>query len=104
MDNFLTADVERELHPESIDEWMVDILGRRGPLTLDCLNSLFPNEEARLLFAVDRLSRAGKIVIGPPQGGDYLPFRQARFELVRMQETSFSLLITIGGVLRCRAK
>jgi hypothetical protein len=25
-----------------------------------------------LLFAIDRLSRAGKIVISPPQGGDYL--------------------------------
>jgi hypothetical protein len=58
----------------------------------------------RLLFAVDRLSRAGKIAIGPLHGGDSLPFRQARLELVRMQETGFSLLITIGGVLRCRAK
>jgi hypothetical protein len=46
MDNFLKADVERELHRESMDEWMVDILRRRGPLTPDCLNSLFPNDYA----------------------------------------------------------
>ena len=72
MTSYLSADVETETHPESIDEWIVEALNRRGPLTLDYLNSLFPECEATLLFAVDRLSRAGKIVISPPQGGDYL--------------------------------
>ena len=73
MISYLAADVATGLHPESIDEWIVETLYRHGPLTLDYLNSLFPKEEeARLLFAVDRLSRAGKIVIAPPQGGDYL--------------------------------
>jgi hypothetical protein len=73
MNSYLALDVETELHPESIDEWIVETLYRRGPLTLDYLNSLFPKcEGARLLFAVDRLSRAGKIVISPPRGCDYL--------------------------------
>lgn len=73
MNNYLAAAVETPLHHESIDGWIVETLCRRGPLTLDYLNSLFPKfEEARLLFAVDRLSRAGRIVISPPQGGDYL--------------------------------
>ena len=73
MNSHVAVGIDRPLDHESIDEWIVETLGRRGPLTLDYLNSLFPKfEEARLLFAVDRLSRVGKIVIAPPHGGDYL--------------------------------
>ena len=72
MISHLSADVETGSYPEWIDEWIFEALNRRGPFTLENLNGLFPECESTLLFAVDRLSRAGKIVIAPPQGGDYL--------------------------------
>jgi len=73
MSSQVLAGIDRSLDHASIDEWIVETLCRRGALTLDYLNSLFPKcEEARLLFSVDRLSRAGRIIISPPQGGDYL--------------------------------
>ncbi len=82
MNSHVVAGIDRPLDHASIDEWIVETLCRRGPLTLDYLNSLFPRcEEARLLFAVDRLSRAGQIVISPPQGGDYLISTRATEEV-----------------------
>jgi hypothetical protein len=68
-----TASFKRLAEHQSIDEGIHDHLRWRGDETLDNLSRLFPKfEEARVLFAIDRLSRAGKIVIPPPQGGDYL--------------------------------
>lgn len=79
MNSQILAAIDRSLHHASIDQWIVETLCRHGTLTLDYLNSLFPKcEEARLLFAVDRLSRAGRIVISPPQDGDYLISAQSR--------------------------
>lgn len=73
MDVHATASFERPAKDQSIDEWLLDDLRWRGGQMLDDLSRLFPKcEEARLLFAIDRLSRAGRIVISPPQGGDYL--------------------------------
>ena len=73
MNSHVIPGIDRPSGHASIDEWIVETLCRRGPLTLDYLNSLFPTcDESRLLFAVDRLSRIGQIVIHPPQGGDYL--------------------------------
>lgn len=91
MNSQVLAGIDRSLDHASIDEWIVETLCRRGTLTLDFLNSLFPKcEEARLLFAVDRLSRAGRIVISPPQGGDYLISVQTVDDgsVIRAEETS----------------
>ncbi|HVG02657.1 MAG TPA: hypothetical protein VM842_07175 [Nitrospira sp.] len=100
MTNLLKTEDETGFHPESIDEWIVDILERRGPFTLDCLNSLCPNEEARLLFAVDRLTRADKIVMGPPHGGDYLLSVRPAEEVPAMRDTACRN--TSAGILSCR--
>jgi len=52
---------------------VLDILKRQGARTLGQLESeLFHIGSAQLLFAVDRLSRSGRIAIGPPQKGEYL--------------------------------
>ena len=73
MNVYATASFERLAVHQSIDEWILDHLRWRGDQTLDDLSRLFPKfEEARFLFAIDRLSRAGKIAISPPQDGDYL--------------------------------
>lgn len=86
MNSQVVAGIDQSLDQASIDEWIVETLCRRGPLTLDYLNSLFPRfEEARLLFAIDRLSRAGTIVISPPQGGDYLISARLTEEVTAVQ-------------------
>jgi hypothetical protein len=58
---------------EEIEEEILLVLIQRGALMLDHLERTLPNiEGARLLLAIDRLSRAGRIAIGPPRNGDYL--------------------------------
>ncbi len=92
MNSHVVAGIDKSLDHASIDEWIVETLYRRGPLTLDYLNGLFPKcEEARLLFAVDRLSRAGQIVISPPQGGDYIISARATEEVPVIQRDGRSL-------------
>ena len=57
----------------SIDERILDALRTDGTQTLDRLSHALPAEGwAPLFLAIDRLSRAGKIAIGPPKNGDYL--------------------------------
>ncbi len=57
----------------SVDEWIVEVLRQRGAQTLDRLGDSLPNVNwARLFLAIDRLNRAGKVAIWPPQNGDYL--------------------------------
>lgn len=57
----------------SIDEWILDALRIDGTQTLDRLSHALPAEKwAPLFLAIDRLSRAGRIAIGPPRNGDYL--------------------------------
>lgn len=52
---------------------VLDILDQQGAKTLDQLEKeLIHIESAQLLFAIDRLSRSGRIAIGPPNHGDYL--------------------------------
>lgn len=52
---------------------VLNILERQGAKTLDQLESeLMHIGSAQLLFAIDRLSRSGRIAIGPPRKGDYL--------------------------------
>lgn len=73
MSSHAFADIEQQRDSRLVDEWLLENLRWNGAQTLDHLSRLFPkSEEARLLFAVDRLSRSGKVVISPPQGGDYL--------------------------------
>ena len=73
MNSLVVGGIARPLDHESIDEWIVETLCRRGPLTLDYLNSLFPKlEEARLLFAVDRLSESEKSSSLRPTAGTTL--------------------------------
>ena len=91
MNSQIPAGIGRSLDHASIDKWILETLCRRGALTLDSLNSLFPKcDEARLLFAVDRLSRAGRIVISPPRGGDYLISVQSMEEgaVIMAEDTS----------------
>jgi hypothetical protein len=57
----------------SMDAWILDSLRRDGTQSLDRLSHAWPAEGWTPLFlAIDRLSRVGKIVIGPPKNGDYL--------------------------------
>jgi len=58
---------------EAIEDEIIVVLIRRGALMLDHLERTLPNiESARFLLAIDRLSRAGRIALGPPRNGDYL--------------------------------
>ena len=55
-----------------IDEWIFDELRKDGTQTFDRLSQALPAENwAPLFLAIDRLSRAGKIVIRPSKHGDY---------------------------------
>ena len=57
----------------AIESNVLHVLERQGAKTLDQLESeLIHIESAQLLFAIDRLSRSGKIAIGPPKKGEYL--------------------------------
>ena len=63
----------RLLEEQSIDNRILELLEDRGARSLDHLDKSLPDVgSARLLFAIDRLSREGKILIGPPTNGDYL--------------------------------
>ncbi len=58
---------------ESIDEQILVVLIEHGAHLLDEPARALPHiEAARLLLAVDRLRRVGRIAIGPPKNGDYL--------------------------------
>lgn len=69
---------------------VLQILEQQGARTLDQLESeLVHIGSAQLLFAIDRLSRSGRIAIGPPCNGEYLvwvrpesPYRTTRFRPV----------------------
>lgn len=58
---------------QSIDARILEILEEQGAQSLDHLDrNLSDIGSARLLFAIDRLSRTGQILIGPPSNGEYL--------------------------------
>lgn len=69
---------------------VLQILEQQGARTLDQLESeLVHVGSAQLLFAIDRLSRSGRIAIGPPNNGEYLvwvmpgsPYRTTQFKPV----------------------
>jgi len=51
---------------QSIDDRILEILGEQGAQSLDHLDKNLPDVgSTRLLFAIDRLSRTGQILIGP---------------------------------------
>ncbi|MFY4730589.1 hypothetical protein [Nitrospira sp. BLG_2] len=57
----------------AVETNVLEILDQQGAKTLDQLESeLVHIGSAPLLFAIDRLSRSGRIAIGPPRNGDYL--------------------------------
>ena len=57
----------------AVETTVLKILEHQGARTLDQLESeLVHIGSAQLLFAIDRLSRVGRIAIGPPRQGDYL--------------------------------
>jgi hypothetical protein len=61
------------LDQQSIDSRILALLEDQGAHLLDELDRILPDVgSARFLLAIDRLSRAGKIRIGPPANGDYL--------------------------------
>ncbi len=54
-------------------EWLLAILERNGPQTLDDLGASVPSASwAQLFLAVDRLSRAGAITLRVIGRGEYL--------------------------------
>ncbi|HMU55787.1 MAG TPA: hypothetical protein PKA61_12325 [Nitrospira sp.] len=58
---------------QSVEVNILDVLRQRGAKTLDQLEGeLVHIGSAQLLFAIDRLSRSGRIAIGPPIKGGYL--------------------------------
>lgn len=58
---------------QSIDDRILEVLGEQGAQSLDHLDKLLPDVgSARVLFAIDRLSRTGQILIGPRKNGVYL--------------------------------
>ena len=62
-----------EQESQSIEDDILVVLIERGAQMLDCLERALPHiGSARLLLAIDRLSRTGRIAIGPPKNGDYL--------------------------------
>jgi len=87
MSSHAVANSDGLLEGQSVDEWVLENLRWHGAQTLDHLNAVFPKlEEARLLFAIDRLSRAGKVVISPPKDGDYLISARSAEELAAGQD------------------
>lgn len=73
MSSHTRTDSAHQADSRLVDAWLLENLRWNGPQTLDYLSRLFPKlEEAPLLFAIDRLSRNGQVVISPPQNGDYL--------------------------------
>ncbi|MEX5219189.1 MAG: hypothetical protein AB7G68_19965 [Nitrospiraceae bacterium] len=57
----------------SIDERIVDLLQIHGPQSLDILSDVFCEEGwAQVFLAIDRLSRAERVLVGPPCNGDYI--------------------------------
>lgn len=62
-----------ELESFRVEADVLQILERQGARTLDQLESdLTHIGSAQLLFAIDRLSRSGRIAIGPPRNREYL--------------------------------
>ena len=54
-------------------EWLLEILERKGPLTLDALAASIPSPTwAQLFLAVDTLSRSGAITLRSIGRGEYL--------------------------------
>ena len=65
-------DMDSAQEPER-HEWLVDILQRNGPQTLDALGTSTPSASwAQLFLAVDRLSRSGSITLRSVGRGTYL--------------------------------
>ncbi len=57
----------------SIDDRILALLHEHGARKLDELDKILPDVgSASFLLAIDRLSREGKILLGPPENGDYL--------------------------------
>lgn len=58
---------------QSIDDRILTFLQEQGAQKLDHLDKILPDiGSASFLLAIDRLSREGKILLGPPENGDYL--------------------------------
>jgi hypothetical protein len=69
----MTEELSIAVESRPIDERILDSLRTDGTQTLDRLSHAWPAEGwAPVFLAIDRLSRVGKIVIGPPKNGDYL--------------------------------
>lgn len=65
-------DMDSAQQPER-HEWLVDVLERNGPQTLDALGASTPSAGwAQLFLAVDRLSRSGSITLRSVGRGTYL--------------------------------
>ena len=68
-----TAKSEWVSGSQSIDDRILALLHEQGAQKLDDLDKVLPDVgSARFLLAIDRLSREGKILLGPPENGDYL--------------------------------
>jgi hypothetical protein len=62
-----------QLEQQSIDNRILDILEEDGAQSLDDLDNSLPEVgSARILFAIDRLSRTGQVSMGPRRNGEYI--------------------------------
>lgn len=69
----MTEESNTAVESRSNDERILDSLRINGTQTIDRLSHAWPAEGwAPVFLAIDRLSRAGKIIIWPPKNGDYL--------------------------------
>ena len=72
MNQYSPKRIGSESDADSIDEQIVDLLQIHGPQSLDILSDVFREEGwAQVFCAIDRLSRAERVILGPPWNGDY---------------------------------
>jgi hypothetical protein len=72
MDRYIDVETAETFGRDETDERILDFLRRHGTHSLDELSVVLPEVGwSRVFLAIDRLSREGKVTIGPPQRGDY---------------------------------
>ena len=72
MDRHTDVETTETFGRDETDERILGLLRRHGTHSLDELSIVLPEVGwSKVFLAVDRLSREGKVNIGPPQRGDY---------------------------------
>ena len=72
MDRHIDVETTATFSRDETDERILDLLRRHGTHSLDELSVVLPEVGwSQVFLAIDRLSREGKVTIGPPQRGDH---------------------------------